>query len=180
MLDFTKHLTTRLRRHATPQPEPTPDSIRGYDSAGGSAGTVDDWTRFDRFLLFGSERGTYYIRERTLTRENAAAVAACLASDGPRAVRRVVELSEQSRVPANGALFVLAIAAGTGDDATRAAALAALPAVARSDTHLVAWLHYVNAIRGWGRAVADADDAGRRGGAWLDPATPQVLQERIG
>ena len=52
---------------------------------------------------------------------------ACLAEDGARVVRRAVEISESGRAPKNDpALFVLAMAAGLGDDATRAAALAAL------------------------------------------------------
>ena len=87
MFDFSKHLSTRLRR-ATPQAKPIPGSAQVPNSAGGYAWAVDHWKRFDRFLIFGSERGTYYIRERTLTRENAHAVMTCIAEDGPRAVRR--------------------------------------------------------------------------------------------
>ena len=48
------------------------------------------------------------------------------------------------------------MAARLGDDATRAAALAALPAVARTGTHLFHWLQYVKAFRGWGRGVRTA------------------------
>ena len=174
MLDFTKHLTTRLARLVTPQAEPIPGSTQIPNSAGGHAWAVDDWARFDRFLIFGTERGTYYIRERTLTRENAAAVAACLAADGPRAVRRVVEISEGGRAPKNDpALFVLAMAAGTGDDATRAAALAALPAVARTGTHLFHWLQYVKAFRGWGRGVRTAV------GRWYTTMSPGELAYQI-
>ncbi len=157
MFDFTQHVSTRLRRMVTPQAEPIPGSTQVPNSAGGYAWPVDNWKRLDRFLIFGSERGTYYIRERTLTRENAAAVAACIAEDGPRVVRRVVEISESGRAPKNDpALFVLAMAAGLGDDATRAAALAALSAVARTGTHLFHWLQYVKAFRGWGRGVRTA------------------------
>jgi hypothetical protein len=57
MLDFTKYIATRLKRRAMV-----------VNSAGGYTWTVDQWTRLDRFLIFGSERGTYYIRERQLTR----------------------------------------------------------------------------------------------------------------
>ena len=161
MFDFTQHFATRLRRLVTPQAEPIPGSTQVPNSAGGYAWPVDRWMRFDRFLIFGSERGTYYIRERTLTRENATAVAECIAEDGRRVVRRVVEISESGRAPKNDpALFVLAMAAGLGDEPTRAAALAALPAVARTGTHLFHWLHYVQAFRGWGRGVR------RAVGAW--------------
>ena len=174
MFDFTKHLTTRLRRLATPQAEPIPGSAQVPNSAGGYAWPVDDWARFDRFLIFGTERGTYYIRERTLTQENAAAVTACIVADGPRAVRRVVEVSAAGRAPTNDpALFALAMAAGIGDAATRAAALAALPAVARTGTHLFHWLQYVKAYRGWGRGVRTAV------GRWYTARTPSDLAYQI-
>jgi 60 kDa SS-A/Ro ribonucleoprotein len=174
MLDFTKHLTTRLARLMTPQAEPIQGTAQLPNSAGGYTWAVDDWVRFDRFLIFGTERGTYYIRERTLTRENAVAVAACIAADGPRAVRRVVEISESGRAPTNDpALFALAMAAGTGDDATRAAALSALPRVARTGTHLFHWLQYVKAFRGWGRGVRTAI------GRWYTARTPGDLAYQI-
>ena len=157
MFDFSQHVSTRLRRLATPQAEPIPGTTQLPNSAGGYAWAVDCWKRLDRFLVLGSEGGTYYVRERPLTQESAKAVVECLAADGARVVRRVVEISEAGRAPKNDpALFVLAMAAGLGDDATRAAALAALPTVARTGTHLFHWLQYVQAFRGWGRGVRTA------------------------
>ena len=156
-MDFTKHFATRLTRLVTPQAERIPGTAQVPNSAGGYAWPVDDWMRFDRFLIFGSERGTYYIRERTLTIENAAAVRACIAADGPRAVRRIVEISAAGRAPSNDpALFALAMAAGLGNHATRAMALEALPEVARTGTHLFHFLQYIRAFRGWGRGVRRA------------------------
>ncbi|HEX2205194.1 MAG TPA: TROVE domain-containing protein [Longimicrobium sp.] len=161
MMDFTKHVATRLRKLATPQRAPIPGSAQVPNSAGGYAWAVDAWTRLDRFLVLGTEGGTYYVGERELTVEGAGAVAECLAADGPRVVRRVVEVSASGRAPKNDpALFVLAMAAGLGDPATRAAALRALPEVARTGTHLLHWLKYAGAFRGWGRGVR------RAVGAW--------------
>ena len=157
MLDFTKHFATRLTRLVTPQAERIPDSTQVPNSAGGYAWPVDMWTRFDRFLIFGSERGTYYIRERKLTIENATNARECIDADGPRAVRRIVEISTGGRGPSNDpALFALAMAAGLGNDATRALALEVLPDVARTATHLFHFLQYVRAFRGWGRGVRRA------------------------
>jgi 60 kDa SS-A/Ro ribonucleoprotein len=105
-----------------------PGSAQVANSAGGYAWPVDEWTRFDRFLIFGSERGTYYIRERTLTVENAMNVRECIEDDGPRAVRRIVEISVAGRAPSNDpALFALAMCAGFGNDATRRRARRAVP-----------------------------------------------------
>ena len=174
MFDFTQHLSTRLRRLATPQDEPIPGSAQLPNSAGGFAWALDRWARLDRFLVLGTEGGTYYVRERPLTRESAGAVAECIAEDGARVVRRVVEISTSGRAPKNDpALFVLAMAAGIGDDATRAAALAALPAVARTGTHLFHWLRFVEAFRGWGRGVRSAV------GRWYTAKSPTDLAYQL-
>jgi 60 kDa SS-A/Ro ribonucleoprotein len=156
-MDFTKHFATRLMRLLTPQSEPIPGSTQVANSGGGYAWPVDKWTRLDRFLILGSEGGTYYIGERQLTQENAQAVVECLAEDGPRLVRRIVDVSLAGRAPKNDpALFALAIAAGLGDAETKAAVWAGLPQVARTGTHLFHWLQYLKAFRGWGRGVRRA------------------------
>ncbi|HEX6749294.1 MAG TPA: TROVE domain-containing protein, partial [Longimicrobium sp.] len=174
MLDFTQYFATRLRKLATPQSAQIPGSAQVPNSAGGFAWPVDRWARLDRFLVLGSEGGTYYIGERTLTVENAAAAAECVAEDGARVVRRVVEISESGRAPNNDpALFVLAMVAGMGDEAARAAALEALPRVARTGTHLLHWLRYVQAFRGWGRGVR------RAVGAWYLGKEPRELAYQL-
>jgi 60 kDa SS-A/Ro ribonucleoprotein len=136
----------------TPQSEPIAGTVA--NSAGGYAFPVDDWIRFDRFLILGSEGGSYYAGERTLTRENAEAVIRCIAADGARAVARIVAVSESGRAPKNDpAVFALALASALGDEATKRAALTALPAVARTGTHLLEFAEFVQAMRGWGRGL---------------------------
>jgi 60 kDa SS-A/Ro ribonucleoprotein len=156
MMRYLKNVMTR----ATPQWEKIPGSDQVRNSAGGYGWAVDDWVRLDRFLVLGSEGGSYYAGERQLTVENAEAVLRAIAADGPRVVRRVVEVSEAGRAPKNDpAIFVLALAAGKGDEATRKAAFAALPRVCRIGTHLLHFAQYAEGFRGWGRglrrAVAD-------------------------
>ncbi len=156
-MDFTKYFATRLNRLTTPQSAPMPETTQVPNSAGGYAWPVDHWVRLDRFLVLGSEGGTYYVAERELTLENAAAVLECLATDGARTVARIVEVSASGRAARNdAALFALALAAAHGDASTRSAALAAMPSVARTGTHLFQWLRYLNAFRGWGRGVRRA------------------------
>ncbi len=141
----------------TPQTQPIPGAGQVLNDAGGYTWAVDLWMRLDRFLVLGTEGGAYYSSERQLTVENAQAVAASLQSDGMRAVARIVEISESGRAPKNDpALFALAMAAALGDAATRQAALAALPQVARTGTHLFHFLAYVEAFRGWGRGLRRA------------------------
>ena len=141
-------------QRTTPQSQPLSNSKQVPNSAGGYAWPVDDWTRLDRFLVLGSEGGTYYIRPQALTVENAQAVLRCIEADGLRVVERVVEISQAGRAAKNDpALYVLAICAGMGDQATRKAALAVLPQVARIGTHLFHFLDFVEGFRGWGRAL---------------------------
>jgi len=129
-----------LKRHGTrrvPQWAPMPGTDQVPNSAGGFAWAVDCWTRLRRFLILGSEGGSYYASEWTLTRENAQAVEECVREDGARAVAEITRVSVEGRAPKNDpALFALAVAASLGDEATRKAALDAMPQVARTGTHL--------------------------------------------
>ncbi len=152
-MKYLKHFSTRRTR----QSRPIPGSTQVANNAGGFAWAVDDWTRLDRFLVLGSEGGTYYVQERELTVRNAEAVLRAVRADGVRVVNRVVEISEAGRAPKNDpALFVLAMCAGEGDTQTRQAALEALPRVARTGTHLFHFLEYAKAFRGWGRGLREA------------------------
>jgi 60 kDa SS-A/Ro ribonucleoprotein len=138
-----------------PQSAALPDQVA--NSAGGFAWAVDDWARLDRFLILGTEGGTFYIKEQALTVENALAVKRCLAADGPRAVARIVQVSDAGRAPKNDpAVFALAMAAKLGDEATRRAAYQALPAVCRTGTHLMHFAEYAQLFGGWGRGMRRA------------------------
>ena len=116
----------RVIESPAPQSEPLPGMVP--NSAGRQAYPVDDFTRLRRFLVLGSEGGSYYASERRLTLENAQAVRRCIGADGPRAVGEIVAVSQERRAPRAGpALFALALAASHGDDETRALAFEALP-----------------------------------------------------
>ena len=152
-MDYSKHVSTKV----TPQMQPTLGKDEVKNSAGGFVFAVDAWTHLDRFLILGSEGGTYYASEQKLTIENAKNVEKLVKQDGVRVVNRVVEISDAGRAPKNDpALFVLAMAAKLGNDETRKAALKALPKVARIGTHLFHFAQYVDAFGGWGRGLRTA------------------------
>jgi len=158
----------------TPQREPLPGTNQVENSAGGYAFAVDNFMRLQRFLILGSEGGSYYAGERKLTTENLTAVQAAIAEDGLRVVRAVVEVSRSGRSPKNDpALFVLALCSAAIDPATRAAAFAALPHVARIGTHLMHYAEYVNALRGWGKGLRNAV------AAWYVERTPESLARDV-
>jgi 60 kDa SS-A/Ro ribonucleoprotein len=149
-----------LKRFGTrrvPQTAPIPGSGQVPNSAGGFAWAVDDWARLRRFLILGSEGGSYYASEWKLTHENAKALERCLAEDGERAVDEIVRVSDEGRAPKNDpAIFALAMTAGLGDEPTRKAALGALPRVCRTGTHLFQFATYIEGFRGWGRSLRRA------------------------
>lgn len=153
MFKFTKHFSTL----STAQSEAIPGSNQVANSAGGFTWAVTDWVRLDRFLILGSEGGTYYIKEAKLTVENAGAVQRCIAEDGVRVVNTIVAVATAGRAPkADPAIFALAMCAKLGDEATRKAAYAALPMVCRTGTHLMHFAEYAQGFGGWGRGMRKA------------------------
>ncbi len=142
---------------ATPQTHPIPGSTQAANSAGGYSWQVDDWTRLDRFLILGSEGGTYYIGESELVKQNHDAIVRCVRLDGVRVVERTVEISHSGRAPKNDpAIFALALVAAHGDSEARALSFQSLSKVCRIGTHLFHFAEYVNALRGWGRGLRNA------------------------
>lgn len=141
----------------TPQREPIIGEKMIPNSAGGYAYALDQWDRLERFLILGSETGSYYVSERKLTAENAANVARCIAEDGERVVQHVINISQAGRAPKQDpAIFVLAMCAASQAEATRKAAYAALPQVCRIGTHLLHFVDFVDGMRGWGRGLRRA------------------------
>jgi 60 kDa SS-A/Ro ribonucleoprotein len=158
MSNYLKGFSSRK----TAQRDPIPGENMVQNNAGGYAFPVDCWTQLERFLILGSEGGSYYVGEQALTAENAQNVLACIQADGIRTVDTIVAISDAGRAPKNDpALFALAMCTGHGDEATRKHAFEVLPQVARIGTHLLHFTNFMKNFRGWGRAA-------RRGvGGWF-------------
>ena len=151
------YLKTILNRKATPQNQPIPGSAQTQNSAGGYSFLVSDWTRLERFLILGSEGGSYYATEQKLTLENAKAVQACVKADGLRAVALIVAVSDAGRAPKNDPAKenrVEVIVMGT---------------VCRTGTHLFHFAEFIDGMRGWGRGLR------RAVGGWYADKTPGAL-----
>src|SRR3990167_3432294 len=106
MSNYARHVS----KVATPQTE---QACAGQveNNAGSFVFLLDKWAQLDRFLILGCEGGSYYASERAMTKDNAKAVEACLLENGPRAVARIVEISDAGRAPKNDpAIFALALA----------------------------------------------------------------------
>lgn len=146
---------TQFSTRRTSQRQAIPGSQQVKNSAGGFAWEVDKWDRLMRFLILGSEGGSYYATEQKLTTENATCVLECVNEDAERAVQTIVEVSRAGRAPKNDpAIFALAVACSHGDG--RKQALAAIPAVCRTGTHLFQFATFIEQFRGWGRGLRRA------------------------
>jgi len=147
---YAKHVSTKV----TPQSQPIPGTAQVQNSAGGYTYQVDEWTRLTRFLILGSEGGTYYASEQKLTLQNAKGVMKCLDKDGKRAVDEIVKVSVEGRaVKQDPALFAFALACRHKDLETRQYARTMLSKVARIGTHLFHFADSMNELGGWGQGV---------------------------
>lgn len=152
-----KKYLTHFNQKATPQNQPIPGSNQVPNSAGGYSWSVSEWQQLERFLVLGSEGGSYYASEQKLTVDNANNVLTCIQNDGQHTVRTIVEISEKGRAPKNDpAIFALAMAASFGDEDTRRYALDSVPKVCRIGTHLFSFVEYIKGMRGWGRGLRRA------------------------
>jgi len=118
------------------------------DRSGGYVFKVDDWTRFNRFLIIGNENGGYYASARELTMESYDCILKCLKLDAKRAVDTIVEISDQGRAIKNDpAIFALAVCSVHGNDKTREYANKVMPKVARFSTAFFTWVDAVNTLK---------------------------------
>ena len=157
MKNNIKEALAGLQTTETHQGLPIPGRDLVENNAGGFVFKLDEWKQLERFLILGTEGGTFYVSEKKLTAENANHVLLLLKKDGVMVVEKTVEMLKSGRAPKpDAAIFVLALAASKGDDATRKAALAAVPSALKTGTHLLKFVDSVNGLRGWGRGLKKA------------------------
>lgn len=122
------------------------------NNTGGYVFEVTPQSRLMRFLVLGTDGGTYYVGERDLTKQNVDFVRQMLKSDSAFVIEKVVEISAGGRAKSNSpALFVLALAMNT-DGVDKTKVTDALTKVARNSTHVFEYTQYLENLGGWGRA----------------------------
>jgi 60 kDa SS-A/Ro ribonucleoprotein len=148
------------------------DQVQNH--AGGYVFQADLWHRLDRFLVLGSEGGTYYASERAQTLEHVGVVIDCASADAKRTVDRIVAISEAGRAPKNDpAIAALAVVASSDAPEARRLALEALPRVCRTGTHLFHFVAFAEELRRWGRGLR------RAVGAWYNALPPEQLALQV-
>ncbi len=167
---------TALSTSETPQTQAIPgrEAEMTKNNAGGVSFKLDGWKHLERFLILGSESGSYYCSPQKLTAKNASNLINLIKADGRKVVHLAAKISLAGRAPKNDpALFALAAAASFGDQQVKAYALDHLKDVARIGTHLFHFADYVNSMRGWGRGLRRAI------GDWYLSRKPESLAMQL-
>ena len=93
-MQYSQHFSTT----DTPQREPIPGKDMIENAEGAYVHPVSIWEHFKRFLVLGSEGGTFYTREREFTQENARKTILAIKEDGPQAIRLIKDFIMNRRV----------------------------------------------------------------------------------
>jgi 60 kDa SS-A/Ro ribonucleoprotein len=137
------------------------------NSAGGFVFKLDKFDHLRRFLILGTEGGTYYANEQKHTKQAFKCVDKCVKEDGLKTVGIVAEISDAGRAPKNDpAIYAIAACLASKDPEVVAAAVQAVPKVCRIGTHMYHFLDSAKALLGL---------TGKRGGiagralrSWMD------------
>lgn len=139
------------------QKSPIPGQEMTKNNAGGYSFTISDQERLERFLLLGTDGGTYYVSEDKLTAENADFVIKYIKKDGISVFRTVKLFADQGRAPKyNSILFTYALMLTFGNEDTRALCYDWLGEICYTPTQLFQLLTYLKPMRGWSRGLRNA------------------------
>lgn len=140
----------------TPQNQPIPGrSDMSLNHEGGYVFTIDDLNRFKRFLIIGTESGSYYQSEKELTIKNCQNLIKLISLGKSKEMTdMIVNVSEQGLAPKNdAALFSLAAIMTFGSPEEKRYASENLNKVARIGTHILQFVSYADKMRGYGKLL---------------------------
>ncbi|XP_077188797.1 RNA-binding protein RO60 isoform X2 [Paroedura picta] len=181
-----RHLNTRkAMEEAVSQMQPLNEK-QVPNSADGYVWQVTDMNRLQRFLCFGSEGGTYYIKEPKLGFENADALLRLIEDGkGCEVVQEIKTFSQEGRAAKpEPILFALAVSSQCSDAKTKQAAYKAVPEVCHVPSHLFTFIQFKKDLKEgmkcgmWGRALrkAVADWYNRKNGMAVALAVTKYKQ----
>jgi len=159
--------------HATPPAQLRPITGREAEmirnKAGGYSFALTPWERLERFLIMGSESGSYRVGEDDLTLEGAQAVQLCLVMDGPETVRRAMRVYQGEAVPKwKPAVFALAVCSVHGAPKVKAMMRQAVARL-RTAAHLLFFVQSCDQLGKWRRSLRAAVRA------WFEARDPVKL-----
>lgn len=162
-----------------PSTAPVTERIRAdqvVNSTGGYTFEVTPLEQVKRFLILGTETGSFYADARKLTYDNVDHLRSVIAAQPREVVDLIVEVSVRGLAPKQDpALFALALAAADEDAETRRYALSRLGEVARTATALFTFNEFrMNLRREVGRSVRRA-----LSGFYLDSDVEKVAYQVV-
>lgn len=166
----------KISNKKTDQREPIPgraDQVQ--NNAGGYVFEISPLAQLKRFLVLGTEGGTYYVTEKQHTYDNVKCLEKALAQDGLGVVNLIKEVSLGGLAPKQEpTLFALAQATMSADPEVRAAAYKAVPEVCRTGTMLFQFCQYCENLRGWGPGLVKAVSS-----FYLKPEVSEVAYQAV-
>jgi len=125
------------------------------NSAGGYVYEVDSAARLRRFLVLGTEGGTFYASQKDLTKENVSFLKEYAAKD-PVAFYNVLDEADADNIAPRHSTLLLALAVlytHTDKQEVRDTIKARFTSFVRTGTHLFEFVEYVTMFRKWGRGL---------------------------
>lgn len=179
MKTYTKH----ARKAPTPQTEAIPgrETEMTKNHAGGVVFALSPLKTLERFLILGTEGGTYYASEREHTKPALNNVTTVFKDEtlGLEAVRMIVDVSDKGRAVKNDpAIYALALALCSPHTSVKQAAANAVVKVCRTGTHLFQLVAAIDANRGWGRIAKRAVNNWYQENMLKDKLTYQLIKYR--
>ncbi len=158
-------MASNLTAHVK-EPEAHDQSVQAHpdqvpNKAGGFGFKVTPIEQLERFIILGTDGGSYYASEKQMTVENFKHIQSMLPEQGRLVVDTIVKISDEARAPKNSsAVFALAVAAVFGDQDVRSYAYESMSKVCRTSTDMFVFVDAVDQLKGhrWGmglnRAIA--------------------------
>lgn len=140
------------------------------NNTGGFVYQVDMKARLERFLILGTDGGTYYVTQDDLTKQNVDWIINAIHEAPGVVLNTVLDVSFSGRAYRNSAaLFVLALFLNHAEPTFKGMAVEQTPNIARTATHLFELAQYLENLGGWGRAKRRAVSG------WFTSKTPEQL-----
>jgi 60 kDa SS-A/Ro ribonucleoprotein len=132
-----------------------PREIR--NAAGGYTREVSDRDRLERFLILGTDGGTFYVGEKDLTTQNLSAIDRIVRESPAMAADVCRAVSVSGRAYRNTpAVYVAARLICDCDEAMKPKAKRLVNEVCRTSTHIFEFCVFIEVFGGWGHAKCDA------------------------
>lgn len=151
-----------LKRHLTEANKTVPQTEKDHpnqvrNNAGGFSFQVTPEVQLRRFLILGTDGGTYYVNEKDLTKKNVDFIVDFIKRDPEYVLSQVVEVSEQGLAYRNSAaIFVMALLYKHAVEKFKPLLKFNFTKVVRTSTHLFEFAEYTKLLGGWGRAKTGA------------------------